>query len=172
MLIWSIVATSTAATAHAIACSRIRGASFSRVSRSSSLESLSPRMRYFGSRITAAATTGPNSEPRPTSSTPATMQAPASHARFSKRRVQRRLFSRRSLAAGERGGFFRFFLDALFSTEGTGEVLLASSPSALWKGKGGGRVAASFQLRRELKIVRAGGCRINNGNNFSFEVLA
>src|SRR5215469_1313826 len=100
------------------------------------------------------------------------MQAPASHARFSKRRVQRRLFSRRSLAAGERGGFFRFFLDALFSTEGTGEVLLASSPSALWKGKGGGRVAASFQLRRELKIVRAGGCRINNGNNFSFEVLA
>src|SRR5713226_8880288 len=56
-------------------------------------------MRYAGSRITAAATTGPNSDPRPTSSTPATCSAPAAQARFSKFSVQRSFFSKRNLAA-------------------------------------------------------------------------
>src|ERR1700677_3427789 len=49
--------------------------------------------------MTAAATTGPNSDPRPTSSTPATYCAPESHARFSNLRVQRSFFNRRNLAA-------------------------------------------------------------------------
>src|SRR6266853_6884212 len=48
--------------------------------------------------MTAAATTGPNSDPRPTSSTPATSCAPAAQARFSNLRVQRNFFRRRSLA--------------------------------------------------------------------------
>src|SRR5579872_4129881 len=90
---------STAATLHATAYSRMRSASTSRRSAGNSFESRSPRRRYAGSRITAAATTHPNSEPRPTSSTPATSFAPDSHARFSYRNVHRSLFSRRSLAA-------------------------------------------------------------------------
>src|SRR5216684_2759164 len=49
--------------------------------------------------MTAAATTGPNSDPRPTSSTPATCFAPAAQARFSNLRVQRSFFSKRNLAA-------------------------------------------------------------------------
>jgi len=56
-------------------------------------------MRSWGFRTTAAATTGPNSEPRPTSSTPATSLAPACQACFSKRCVQRSLFSRRIFSA-------------------------------------------------------------------------
>src|SRR5260370_486745 len=73
-------------------------ASSSRRSAGSSLESRRARMRCTGSRITSAATTGPNSDPRPTSSTPATCSAPAAQARFSKFSVQRSFFSRRSLA--------------------------------------------------------------------------
>src|SRR5215469_1329680 len=49
--------------------------------------------------MTAAATTGPKSDPRPTSSTPATSAAPEPHASFSYFRVQRRRFSRRNFAA-------------------------------------------------------------------------
>src|SRR6266568_6327605 len=49
--------------------------------------------------MTAAATTGPNSDPRPTSSTPATSFAPDAHATFSYFNVQRRRFSSRSFAA-------------------------------------------------------------------------
>src|SRR6202022_240189 len=49
--------------------------------------------------MTAAATTGPNSEPRPTSSTPATRRAPSCHTFFSNLRGQRSLLSRRGLAA-------------------------------------------------------------------------
>src|SRR5208337_38171 len=92
-------AESTAAMAQEIECWRIKSASSSRRSAGSSLESRKPRMRYSGSRITAAATTGPNSDPRPTSSTPATCCAPAAHARFSNFRVQRSFFSSRNLAA-------------------------------------------------------------------------
>src|SRR5580700_3027562 len=92
-------AASTAATAQAMACSRMRSASTSRRSASSSFESRRPRIRYAGSRIPAAATTGPNSDPRPTSSTPATSCAPAAHARFSNLRVHRSFFSKRNLAA-------------------------------------------------------------------------
>src|SRR5271166_5317121 len=91
-----MIATSTAATAHDSAFSRMRGASFSRVSRSSNFESRNPRMRYAGSRMTAAATTGPNSDPRPTSSTPATNLAPASHACFSYFSVHFSFFRKRS----------------------------------------------------------------------------
>src|SRR5437016_11655468 len=48
--------------------------------------------------MTAAATTGPNRHPRPTSSTPATSFAPESHARFSNfcvhfSRLSKRIFS-------------------------------------------------------------------------------
>src|SRR5260370_14691791 len=104
MLIWSVRAASTGATAQALECLRIRCASTSRRSAKSSLESRSPRTRYLGSRMTARATTGPKSEPRPTSSTPATMIAPVAQARFSWRKVQCNFFSRRNLAAeGESG---------------------------------------------------------------------
>src|ERR1019366_23137 len=92
-------AESTAATAQAMEYWRMRSASSSRRSAGSSFESRRPRMRCPGSRMTAAATTGPNSDPRPTSSTPATCCAPAAQARFSKFRVQRSFFSKRNLAA-------------------------------------------------------------------------
>src|ERR1022692_3508618 len=112
-------AESTAATAQAMECFRIRSASSSRRSAGSSLESRRPRMRCAGSsfryRITAAATTGPNSDPRPTSSTPATCSAPAAQARFSKFRVQRSFFSKRNFAAeGDTPSAFEVFdLDGL-----------------------------------------------------------
>lgn len=48
--------------------------------------------------MTAAATTGPKSDPRPTSSTPATCRVPVAQARFSKLRVQRSFFRKRNLA--------------------------------------------------------------------------
>src|SRR5262249_16133044 len=85
--------------AQAIACSRMRADRISRRSGGSSLESRSPRMRYAGSRITAAATTGTKRDPRPTSSTPATRAAPEAHAFFSNFRVQRSRLSRRNFAA-------------------------------------------------------------------------
>ena len=50
-------------------------------SASSFLESLSPRGMRLGSRMTAAATTGPASGPRPASSQPATGQTPLASAR-------------------------------------------------------------------------------------------
>src|SRR5208282_4571836 len=92
-------AESTAATAHAIECRRTWSASCSRRSAGISFESRNPRMRYRGSRITAAATTGPNSDPRPTSSTPATSVAPAAQASFSNLSVQRSFFNKRNFAA-------------------------------------------------------------------------
>src|SRR5512144_1139124 len=49
--------------------------------------------------MTAAATTGPNRHPRPTSSTPATNRAPAPQASFSYFVVHFSRLSRRSLAA-------------------------------------------------------------------------
>ncbi len=83
----------------------MRSARISRRSANNSLESRSPRMRYAGSRITAAATTGPNSEPRPTSSTPATKRAPNCHIFFSNLSVQRSFLSRRSLTAEAESDF-------------------------------------------------------------------
>src|SRR5580704_7168416 len=62
--------------------------------------------------MTAAATTGPKSDPRPTSSTPATSSVPDSHARFSNLRVQRSFFNRRSLAAEAEMPFNVFEEDA------------------------------------------------------------
>src|ERR1700681_1049953 len=60
--------------------------------------------------MTAAATTGPNSDPRPTSSTPAMCVAPAAQARFSNLRVQRSFFSKRNLAvAAETPSAFEAF---------------------------------------------------------------
>src|SRR5208337_2211903 len=114
-------AESTTATAQAMECWRMRNASSSRRSGRSSLESRSPRMRCAGSSITAAATTGPNSDPRPTSSTPATRSAPAAQARLSKLRVQRSFFSKRNLTAeAETPSAFEFFdLDADLGTEST-----------------------------------------------------
>src|SRR5690349_15957426 len=85
MLMASIVAASTAATDHATARSLIRPASTSRRSASSCLGSFRPRTGRSGSRMTAAATTGPNRAPRPTSSTPAT--APKPRARSSRSSV-------------------------------------------------------------------------------------
>src|SRR5215472_4105222 len=103
-------AASTAATAHATACSRMRSARTSRRSGNSSFESRNPRMRYAGSRITAAATTHPNSDPRPTSSTPATRRAPDAHAFFSYLNVHRRRLSKRNFAAeGDNGRANRDF---------------------------------------------------------------
>src|SRR5215472_4958434 len=72
----SIVAASPAATDHATARSRIRPASTSRRSATSCLLSFRPRLGRSGDKMTAAANTGPNSEPRPTSSAPATAWKP------------------------------------------------------------------------------------------------
>src|SRR5439155_25958117 len=51
-----------------------------------------------------AATTGPNNEPRPTSSTPATRRPPCCHTFFSKVSVQRSFLSKRNLAAAADSG--------------------------------------------------------------------
>src|SRR5215472_7301326 len=88
----------------------MRAASTSRRSANNSLESRNPRMRYAGSRITAAATTHPNSDPRPTSSTPATRRAPDAHAFFSYLKVHRKPLSKRNFAAeGDNGRADRGF---------------------------------------------------------------
>ena len=68
--------------------------------RSSFLESLRPRGMRSGSRMTAAATTGPASGPRPASSQPATGQTP----RFIAARSRRKLGRRISSAKGRRAG--------------------------------------------------------------------
>src|SRR5579872_4503801 len=88
------MAASTAATAHETARSRMRSASTSRRSASSCLLSLRPRMGRSGDNITAPANTAPNSDPRPTSSTPATATKP--RARSSRSSVP----SQRSFATG------------------------------------------------------------------------
>src|ERR1700722_735306 len=76
MLMESMVAASTAAMAQQTARSRIRAASVSRRSGSICLLSFRPRIGRWGESTTAAATTAPKSEPRPTSSTPATALNP------------------------------------------------------------------------------------------------
>src|SRR5437016_13494013 len=108
----SMVAASTAATAQATARSRTRAASTSRRSGSRSLLSFKPRTGRSGERITAAATTAPNSAPRPTSSTPATAWNP--RARNSRSRVA----SHRNLPPAARGRMARSRLIALFKTGG------------------------------------------------------
>src|SRR6202048_1297146 len=82
---------SISATDHASACSRMRGASSPRRSATSFLESSKPTIRRFGFRITAAATPGPNTAPRPASSRPAMRVQPSLRAARSKRVQQRRL---------------------------------------------------------------------------------
>src|SRR5947208_7903167 len=82
---------SASGTAHARAWSRMRGASSTRRSGVSFLESSKPTMRRLGLRITAAATTGPNSAPRPASSMPAMRIQPSLRAARSKREEQSRL---------------------------------------------------------------------------------
>src|SRR5580698_7309355 len=76
MFMRSMVAASTAATAQAMARSRMRSARTSRRSGSICLLSLRPRIVASGERITAPATTAPNRDPRPTSSAPAMNSKP------------------------------------------------------------------------------------------------
>src|SRR5664280_1828630 len=64
--------------------------------------------------MTAAATTGPKSEPRPTSSTPATNFAPVAHASFSNFVVHLSFLRRRSLAAALEMGLPSFVVAVLF----------------------------------------------------------
>src|SRR3984957_4176615 len=80
ILMRSISKASAEPTDHATARSRIRTANTSRRSASSSLLSRRPRMGRSGERITAAAKTGPNKAPRPTSSTPAMRSKPCARA--------------------------------------------------------------------------------------------
>src|SRR6267378_4329266 len=84
---------SISATAHASECSLIRAASSVRRSPESFFESSRPTMRRLGLRITAAATTGPNSAPRPASSMPAMRIQPSWRAARSKRVEQSRLIA-------------------------------------------------------------------------------
>src|ERR1700741_3461487 len=72
MLKRSISSTVANATAQAVARSLMRAASTSRRSAVRIFESARPLMRRAGSRITAAAYTGPARGPRPASSTPQT----------------------------------------------------------------------------------------------------
>src|SRR5579864_291274 len=85
MLMRSMTAASTAATDQETARSRMRSARTSLRSGSSCLLSFRPRIGRSGERMTAPAKTAPNSEPRPTSSTPAIAQKP--RARSSRSRV-------------------------------------------------------------------------------------
>ena len=71
MLMRSMVSTSTAAMAQATAMARISMSSSLRFFSESFFESVRPCRRQPWGRMTAAATTGPKSGPRPTSSIPA-----------------------------------------------------------------------------------------------------
>ena len=105
-------ATETWALAQILACS------FSRVCGSSFLESSSPRGTRLGSRMTAAATTGPASGPLPASSHPATGHTPRLSAARSRRKVGR-IFSsangNRGAAASPPPGFLRAELSRLMA---------------------------------------------------------
>src|ERR1700722_2326393 len=114
MLMESMVAASTAAMAQQTARSRMRSESVSRISGSICLLSFRPRMARSGDRTTAAATTGPKSEPRPTSSTPATALKPracnsrsrvASHRNLPAMDSGRMLSPVELLALAQTGGF-------------------------------------------------------------------
>src|SRR5579863_8604730 len=87
---------STSAMAQARACSQILLARTSRRSADNFLESSRPTMRRFGSRITAAATTCPKREPRPTSSRPAILSQPHLRASRSYREEHRLLIAANS----------------------------------------------------------------------------
>src|ERR1035441_3686081 len=110
ILIESMVAASTAPMAHATARWRMRTASTSRRFGRSSLLSLRPRTGRSGERTTAAATTGPNSAPRPASSTPAMTRKP--RARNSRSNVP----SQRNLPPAASGRMGEPLLFALFET--------------------------------------------------------
>ncbi|MGY3465336.1 hypothetical protein ACVW0I_002207 [Bradyrhizobium sp. LM6.11] len=69
------------------AVAQILSNSFSRASGVRRLESSMPRGMRSGSRITAAATTGPASGPRPASSQPATGQIPHLNSARSRRKL-------------------------------------------------------------------------------------
>ena len=146
-------AASTAAIAHAIARSRIRSASSSRRSAGSSFESRRPRIRCAGSRITAAATTGPNSEPRPTSSTPATSVAPLAQASFSNLSVQRSVFSKPQLRRRHRNALgFRYLCKAARLRSW---ILL--SPPMLFS------IFADFQRRKQAQTFPPHAACVGNG---------
>src|SRR5262249_45799046 len=87
MLIRSISCASADATLHATARSRMRTYSSSRSAAGTALESHTPGMCRPGWRTTAAATTGPARQPRPTSSTPATWTKPTRRSAFSSVRI-------------------------------------------------------------------------------------
>ena len=83
MLMRSIVSTSIAAMANAKALARITTSSSLRLFSQSCFESFRPVSRHPSGKMTAAATTGPNIGPRPTSSHPATRRKPHFAAAFS-----------------------------------------------------------------------------------------
>src|SRR5581483_239068 len=87
MLMRSISSGSAPATAHATACFRIRSYSRSRSWAGTSFESQTPAMCRSGCSTTAAATTGPARQPRPTSSAPATYTNPTRRSAFSRVRI-------------------------------------------------------------------------------------
>src|SRR4051812_47934674 len=83
----SISAGSAPATAQAIACRTMRSYRRSRSGAGTVFESHTPGMWRSGCRTTAAATTGPARQPRPTSSTPATCTNPTRRSAFSSVRI-------------------------------------------------------------------------------------
>src|ERR1051325_10785940 len=83
----SISAGSQAATAQATAWRTMRSWSCSRSAEGTSVESHTPAMCLSGWSTTAAATTGPARQPRPTSSTPATYAKPRRLKAFSSVRI-------------------------------------------------------------------------------------
>ena len=90
MLMASISSTVASAIAQASAFSRISMASRSRRAAESFFESARPTIGRAGSRITAAATTGPASGPRPASSTPQIMPEPMTEAAIPRQQLSRR----------------------------------------------------------------------------------
>src|SRR6478672_10380456 len=105
--------------------------------------------------MTAAATTGPNNDPRPTSSTPATSFAPDAQAFFSNPVVQRSRLSRRIFSAAlERVPDF-----GLAGTELASIIYESRAGLQVWKnGEAWGRASARPP---ESNRFRAGGrlCR-------------
>ena len=93
--------------------------------RSSFLESSSPRGMRSGSRMTAAATTGPASGPRPASSQPATGQTP----RFSARALAAERRAEDFLAERQALGFARLWRRR---SDSCGAILRAGAAQVKW----------------------------------------
>src|SRR5947207_6430210 len=151
MLTLSMTSTSINPTATASARSRICSKSASRRRRVRTLESRMPLIRCRSGRMTAAATTGPASDPRPTSSMPAMCSYPA------------RRSSRSWRIWASRGRFARCgrrplgLAGTVRSSTGSGRAALAEGGGLADAGSQEGQLLASSDaVTDHLNLVDAG----------------